>query len=301
MSSSPAPKDNSAEMAKIEAEAARQAREEAAKQAAEQRARFEGSVGSAYSSAIDDAKAYFISRGLNPDDYIGSIQRGATSARNRIPDLASAPGTYFDNLGATVYDTERGAKRGTLQRDINSFAPEGFATRRIANDSDDATLESILQEQRGTADSYLRNLLDRGVINASGYAAGGKDLDTQSYGARSRLQEIGNQQLEKGRGEATNVANEARSRASNYELGDSFDPFEYGGRLNDVFSNFFANLGGDIRSKVPSGLFSTSGLANIAGAGQGAQNLKFDPNAIAGVNDDEEDDNTATNNLLSAF
>lgn len=299
MSSSPPPPDNSVELAKLEQQAAREARELEAKQAAEARARFEGQLGSAYTGAIDDARNYFVSRGLNPDDYVGAIQRGASSARGRVPDMAAAPQTYFDNLGASVYESERGGKRAELQRAINSFAPEGFSTRRIANDSDDATLEAILQEQRGTADSYLRNLLDRGVITASGYGAGTKDLDTQSYGARARLQELGNQQLEKGRGAANTIASEARQRAANYELGDTFNPFEYSGQLDQSFADFFGNLGSNLRAAVPSGLFSTSGLANIAGAAQGAQNTNFNPAALAGVNEDDDEDEET--NFLSAF
>lgn len=299
MSAPAAPKDNSVQLAQIEAQQAREAREREAAEKAEARSRFESGLNSSYSGAIDDARSYFTSRGLNPDDFMAAIQRGATSARNKVPDLASAPGTYFDNLGASVWDNENTAKRSTLMRDINSFAGDGFATRRIASDSDDATLEAILQEQRVNADNYLRNLLDRGVITSAGFNAGSKDLDTQSYGARSRLTELGNQELERGRGEANNLATEARRRASNYNLGEQFDPYEYSGQLDQVFSNFFGNLGNNLRAKVPSGLFSTSGLANLAGAAQGAGNTAFNPQAVAGL--DDEDDETATNNLLSAF
>lgn len=303
MSSAPVPKDNSVELARIEAEQARQAREEAARVEAENRARFENSVNTSYSGAIDDARAYFLSRGLDPEEYIGAIQRGATSARNKIPDMASAPGTYFDNLGATVYDNERAAQRSTLMRNINQFAGDGFATRRISNDSDDAILEAILQEQRQSADNYLRNLLDRGVITQAGYTAGAADLDNQSYGARSRLTELGNLELERGRSAANEIANEARRRASNFELGDQFDPYEYSTQIDQAFGNFFEGLGSNIRAAVPKGLFSTSGLPGIAGAAQGAGNTKFDPSALAGIaaNDDEEDDETANANLLSAF
>lgn len=301
MSSSPAPKDNSVELARIEARQAKEAREEQARKDAETRARFESALNSSYNGALDDAKQYFISRGLDPNEYIGAIQQGATSARNKVPDLAAAPGTYFDNLGATVYDQLNEGKRASLQRAINSFAGDGFATRRIASDSDDATLEAILQEQRASADKYLRNLLDRGVITNSGFTAGEADLDNQSYGARSRLTELGNQELESGRTAANNIATEARQRAANFNLGDQFDPYEYSTQLDKSFGDFFANLGNNLRAKVPTGLFSTSGLAGVAGAAQGQQNTKFNPAALAGVTDDETDDTKATNDLLSAF
>lgn len=300
MSSSPPPADNSVQLASMEQAAAREAREREAQEKAEQRSRFESSLNSSYGSAIDEAMSYFTGRGLNPEDYVGAIQRGATSARNKVPDLASAPGTYFENLGASVYDTERGAKRSTLMRDINSFAGDGFATDRISNDSDDAILEAILQEQRQGADNYLRNLLDRGVINSSGYGAGTKDLDTQSYGARSRLTELGNQELERGRGDANALATQARQRASNFELGDQFDPFDYSGKIDKSFADFFGSLGSNLRAKIPTGLFSTSGLGNIAGAAQGAGNFAFNPAALAGIDDDEDEENNATN-FLSAF
>lgn len=301
MSGGNPPPDNSDKVAQIEAQAARDAREQQAQQEAEKRSRFESSLNSAYSGSVDDARNYFISRGLDPDQYVGAIQRGATAARGRVPDLADAPGTYFDNLGATVYDQERDAARGRLQRSVNQFAPSDFATKRIASTADDATLAAILAEQRSSADQYVRNLLDRGVITNPGYAAAEKDLDTQAFGANARLNEIGNQVLETGRAGANDIANQARQGAANYELGDNFDPYSYSTQIDQSIADFFANLGGNIRSKIPASLFSTSGLAGIAGAAQGAQNTKFDPNAIAGLTANDNKDEEDQRAFLSAF
>lgn len=301
MSAPAPPKDNSVELANIEAQRAREERERISQQEAEKRSRFEGSLTSAQSGAIDDARNYFLSRGLDPDQYLGTIQRAANAARSRVPDLADAPGTYFENLGATVFDQEQGAQRAQLLRAINSFAGDGFSSRRISSDADDATLEAILQEQRASADGYIRNLLDRGVITGSGYDAAAKNLDEQSYGARARLNEVGNAELERGRGVANNIAAQARTRASNFNLGDTFDPYAVSGELDNAFADFFQNLGGNLRAAVPTGLFSTSGLAGIAGAGQGAGNTAFNPAALAGITAPANDDDEEERALLSAF
>lgn len=299
MSGSTPPKDNSLELYAMEQETARQAREQQAQKEAADRARFEQQLNGAYGGAVDEARNYFVSRGLDPEEYTAAIQRAASSARTKVPDMAASPGTYFDNLGATVYDSERSGQRAKLLRDINSFAGEGFDTRRIGDTTDDATLESILQEQRSTADNYLRNLLDRGVVNSGGYSAGVKNLDDQAYGARARLQEAGNQVLEQGRGTIRNQANTARQRASNFELGESFNPFDTAGTIDASVMDFMSNLGNSVRAKVPSGLFQTSGLPGIAGASMGAQNMKFNPAALAGVNDNKDEE--VLRQTLSAF
>jgi hypothetical protein len=301
MSGGGAPEDKSDKVAQIEAQQAADARAADAAKAEQQRNLFNSQVNSAYNTALDSARQYFISRGLDPDQYVPQITSTLNSERGSIPDLAANPGTYFTGAGETAYNTARDAQRGQLQRAINQFAPSGFETRKIGDTSDDATLAAILAEQRATADNYVRNLLDRGVINASGFASAESDLDNQAYGAKSRLQEIGNTVLQQGRSKITNLANEARSGAANFELGDNFDPYSYSTDIDAALNDFFTNLGGNIRGLAPTGLFNTAGLANIAGAAMGAQNLKFSPAALAGTSTKEEDDNANKTNFLSAF
>lgn len=301
MSGGSAPKDNSVELMQMEQSAAREerARKEAADLQARQR--WEQQLGSTFNNATADAQQYFQSRGLDPNEYTGYIQTAANKARSGVPDLASNPGTYFDNLGAQVFDQLQGGKRAEYLRGVNSIAQDGFANQRITNDVDDPFIEAILQEQRGTADNYLRNMLDRGVITTSGYDAGTKDLENQGYGARSRLNEVSLGELEKGRASLNNIANRGRTAASNFELGGSFDPYSYGTEIDNTAADFFANLGNNIRAVAPKSLFSTAGLANIAGAAQGQQNLPFLPTAMAAQNDNTDDEDELLRGALSAF
>jgi hypothetical protein len=294
-----APQDNSAQVAAIEAQAARESREDAARKEAAARQAFEGRMSGAFGTGVQSAKDYFTGRGLNPDDYSSAINNRANLTRSSVPDMASDPGSYFADLGQQVFEQLQEGQRGSALRGINTVAPTGFANSRIADTADDSTLAAILGEQETAARGYIDNLLSRGVISQSGYNAALGNLTGQKAGANAKLNDVGNAILSGGRGEAENKANSARSRASNLTLGEQFDPYSVGNELNDFFTSFLGSLGEKVRGQAPSNLFDTSGLANVAGAAQGAGNRVFDPKALAGNtfgdNNDDEEENVNTN------
>lgn len=293
MCGSDAPEDKSAEVAAIEAQTAREAAQQEQQRKAQERAEFDARLSSAFGSGVGDAESYFQSQGLDPKQYAPAIQRKANLVRGSVPIGDAAPGSYFANLGQQVYESEQEGYRGQKMRGLDEVAPTGFATKRIDNTADDALIEAILSEQMGAGDTYIRNLLDRGVITSGGYDAAKKNLDQQSPGARLRLNETGSGLIEGGRSGAENIANTARGRASNLRLGQQFDPYQTGSELGRFFTDFFSNLGTKFRATAPTNLFDTAGLAGIAGASQGAGNTQFNPMALAGVQpspDDEEEE-----------
>lgn len=293
---SKAPQDNSDKVAQIEAQAQREARDAATQQEQKRQAEFDARMNSAFGSGITSADDYFTSRGLDPKQYQGDITNKANQIRGSVPNQAGDPGSYFSGLGENVFNSLQEGARGKAMRGVDQVAPRGFATDRIANTADDATLAAILGEQEASGKGYIDNLKGRGVITDSGYAAALKNLMDQKPGAQGKLTEIGNGILNTGRGDAENIANEGRTRASNLNLGDAFDPFkEIGGRLNTFFSDFFNNLGTTVRGQAPTNLFDTSGLANIAGASMGAQNVPFNPQAVAGIFDTPPKENDPFN------
>lgn len=277
------PVDKSAEVAQINADAAAAVRAEEAQKAAAAKEAFAGKLSGAYSTGIAGAKDYFSSQGLNADDYLGKITTAANTTRSGIPDLDGNPSDYFSNLGQVVFDREQDSFRNGSLRSFDSFARDGFAKDRIGSDADDAHLAAILEEQRAEGREYIQRMVDRGIITEAGAAAATKDLDRQAFTAKSQLESIGQAQLEKGRGDLRTIAADGRSAASNLRLGDSFDPFSYQSDIEDSSNNFFASLADTLRGLAPTDLFDTSGLANIAGAAQGAQNTEFDPNLTAGL------------------
>lgn len=301
-----APADNSHRAAQIEAQERREAREAEERRKAEERQLFENNLSAAYSTGISGAQDYFSSQGLDPNEYIAAIQSDANSARSRVPDLDGSPGTYFENLGASTFDRLQEAERAKAQRGIDTYAREGFATNRIANDADDPFLAAIIEEQFTDSDDYIRNALDRGVITQQGYDSALEELSGQRAGANARIQDIGLAELERGRGLLRDHATTARQGASQLRLGDGFDPYSYQANIDRTQADFFANLGANLRANAPENLFDTSGLLGIAGAAQGAQNTAFDPNGVAGLLDDDEDvddddEDEGENSAFTAF
>lgn len=302
-----APKDNSAEVARIEAEAAREQREAEARAAEEARVRkeqeeaakladFENRLGNAFNTGVSGAERYFQSRGVDPSLYSADILEEANQRRGSVPQLAGEVGSYFSGLGEEVYQSLTDALRGRTQRTLNEIAPEGFARSRITDTADDDIIASILAEQRGDAENYASRLRDRGVITDTGLSAALEDIGKQANRGQFTLSELGSGILEGGRGGALDIANRGRSRASTLDLGDTFDPYaQTGTELNNYFTDFLTNLGDRFRAQAPTDLFDVSGLPVLAGAAQGAGNTAFDPKALAGLFDEEEEEEDTTN------
>lgn len=299
-----APKDESANVARIEADAAREQREQEARAAEEARIRqeqeearqladFESRLSNSFTGGVGGAEDYFRSRGVDPSLYGSDITREATERRSMVPKLAGETGSYFSGIGEEVYTNLQDALRQRSLRGINELAPEGFARTRIADTADDATIAAILAEQRGEAENFANNLRSRGVITDTGLSAALDDIGKQANRGQFTLSEFGSGLLEGGRGGAIDIANRGRSRASSLDLGENFDPYaSTGTELNNFFTDFLTNLGDRFRAQAPQDLFDVSGLPVLAGAAQGAGNTAFDPAALAGIFDEEEEEET---------
>ena len=295
--SSPAPaKDNSVELAQMQQAAAEKAAAQERQDAADKATKLAALRSNAATGAKGSAESYFTEQGLVPGDYESQIQNQINQILSGISPDDPNPGAYFSNIGETAYGSAQDAQRNKYSRTLDTLFPANFETARISDTTDDPTIGAIDAEQRQSADAILRNMLARGVITDTGFTAGEAGLDKQEPGVRARLNEIGGTELATGRSKLTGIANTGRQAASTYKLGASFDPYSYGSQVDQAFADFMNNLGGSIRAKAPGNLFDTSGLASIAGAGSGAQNTKFDPNALAGVVDSTDDEKNRLNN-----
>lgn len=297
MCGSSIPPDNSAEVARIEAQAAREAamREAKAERQAEQD--FRRNLQGAFSGGMEDAKRYFTSQGIDLTDYLDDIRQKAWSTRQGIPQGDLDPRAYFQGMGESLYGELENSERNKYNRTLQDLFGQNFAGTSIADTADDPILDAIIGEQRSEAEKYVNNLLARGVITDAGSKGAFKNLDTQMGSARGTLNDIGMGILAGGRGDLDKIINEAMQGASTLRLGQKFDPYSYKNKANDFLTSFMQSLGTKVREKAPTDLFNTSGLAGVAGAAQGAQNTPFDPQALAGIfADEDEDDDAAAGN-----
>lgn len=238
---------------------------------------------SASGAARTSASRFFQDRGLDPNQFTGNIDDKINEILNSTAGDDQNIGSYLSNIGQSVYDNQLGATRQKSLRDVNNIFTPDYANSRINDTLDDPILADINTQQRGKADDFVNNLFKRGVINDTGRQGAERNLDEQSSHVMSILNDLGKGTLDTGRQQLTDIANRGRGAASTLDIGQSFDPNAYRTDSDQAFNDFISNLGTSIKGKLPGDLYDTSGLAAVAGGAQGAQNFKFDPNALAGI------------------
>ncbi len=292
--------DNSAEVARIEAQEAERARQAAAEKEAQELATFNSTLDAVYNDAIGSARSFFQDQGLDPEQYVPSIQQEANSRRLSVPQLSQNPSTFFDGLGQDVFDNLQTGQRNSFLRDIDTFAGAGFARDRISDTVDDPIIAQVLENSFNDSKAYYDNLLERGVINPTAYDKALRDLGDQRGGASLKLEDIGAATLESGRGGLRDIASEARQGASAFSLGGQFDPFGFQQRIDTSAEDFLGSLSDRISGSAPSDLFDTSSLASLVGRSSGAQNTNFDLRALAGLDPEEAEQEDDEENIFAS-
>lgn len=241
-------------------------------------------VSGARASGTSQAQQYFRDRGVDPSGYdpliSAAIDKSLTGANPDNLNLTDSLG----GIGAQVYANQTDAARQRAQTGLRQAGfGQDFELSRISSTLDDPLLAEIEAKQRGDADAYINNLLKRQVITPTGQAAASRKLDEQAPRVRTALADVGNLQLESGRQSLRDIANRGFSNASTLDLSSTFDPGTYKAQADQSFDEFMKTLGDRVRSSVPDKLYDTSGLGAVAGMGQGPQNLRWDPQALAGI------------------
>lgn len=290
MSAPSPPPDNSLQIAEMQRKEAKKERE---RQEAEKAKRIQEISGLRTNSANvnrDQARSYFEDLGLDPNAYGADIDARINQIMSTIDPEDANPGAYFDNVGQSVYDSAQTNARNRAVRSVDPLFGASFERAKIADTVDDPFIDQIYNEQRSSADAIIENMLKRGVITAPGSNSARADLDRQSAGVRTILNDLGGGLISSGRDKLKGVADRARSDASNLNLGTNFDANIYGADADRELNEFLGSFGDQFRSRIPTDLFETGGLAAIAGSGMGAQNTKFDPAALGGMIQPEDED-----------
>jgi chemotaxis protein histidine kinase CheA len=260
------------------------------------------------SGATSGVQAYFKSRGVDPTQYGSSIDAAIAQALGNISPTDETPSARVDvtGLASGLFNDAESARRASLTGQIQQMFPETFANTQVGNNLDDDLINQVLGGQRSQADAIINNMLTRGVITPTGASAARHDLDSQTPLATTRLNQIGGDLLSSERNSINDIISRANKTASTVSLGGSFDPTSYKNEVDQSFNDFVNSLGTKFKAAVPGNLFTTSGLGAIAGSAQGAGNTKFNPNALAGVLEQQTADannptNTNTNSRVTDF
>jgi hypothetical protein len=277
------PPDNSAQVESMRMAEAQRAREAEERKAEARKAELLGLRSSAQAGGRSSAEDYLRSQGLDVARHGGDIESKINSIMSGIAPDDPNPGSYFKDVGASVYGDIENTGRTKAGRELDTMFSPDFEMKRLPWTVDDPYLAAVEAEERAKADDTIRKMLDRGVITNTGFAAAQADIDKQSAGAKSRLNEIGTGLLGTGQQSLRDVANRGRQSASALKADQAFNASDFGSEVDRLTGEFLANLGTGIRSRLTGNLFNTAGLGTLAGAAQGAQNTPFDPAVLAGA------------------
>jgi hypothetical protein len=246
--------------------------------------------------------AYFKSRGADPTQFRSPIDAAIAAAVGKLSPTDEDPASRLDTTGiaSSVYGTEESNRRAGLTSQLQQMFPETFANTRVTNDLGTNTENQILSGQRSSADAIIQNMLARGVITPTGANAARSDLDRQTPIVKTRLDQIGGDLLSSERNSINDIISRANKTASTVNLGGSFDPNAYKNEIDQSFNDFVNSLDTKFRAGVPGNLYATTGLGAIAGSAQGAGNTKFNPNALAGVLEQQTNDANSSTNTNNA-
>lgn len=301
MSSPGMPADHSLEVEQSQQQAAKEKAAQDKIDAQVAADKLAGLRGTSRSGATGSVNDFFSSQGVDPTQYSGDISSKLNTILSGIDPSDPNPGAAFTDAGSSIFNDLQTGRQNKALRDVNSIFTPNFEMEKVPWTMDDPYLAAIQATQRQSADNVLRNMLDRGVITSTGFGAGQTDLDKQSAGVNARLTSIGTGVLSDEQNSLKGIADKGRQTAQTLKLGQTFDPYSFQGQADQNFSDFIRNLSDTLNSKVGTGnLFSTAGLAGIAGAAQGAGNTAFNPGAAAGIIDPNDPNQKKTTTASTA-
>ena len=292
--------DDKAKKRRQQEEAARLAAEKAAQEQAQ--AEWASGLDKSKSGAYGSANDFFTSLGLDPTAYESSIDDYINQAYGGLQygdDYSQIGG----GVGQAVFDQETGKLRARAGGDVDKTFGGNWLDSYITDTVDDEAIANILGEQRGSADEYLQNLYDRGVLTETGYQGGQSEIERQFGAGGDLLSQLGGGLINSARSGFEGIADRAAGDAASASLFGGFDIGDYTSQIDADLASFLDSLEGNLRGQAGD-LFSTGGILGKAGVAQGAQNIgqKKNPKSAAVLGqygeDEEEDDRSAVSDVF---
>jgi hypothetical protein len=220
------------------------------------------------------AQQYFIQQGLNPADYADAIEQQLRSITDTFTEETNPEGQFAANIGDMAFNAETNRRRNQYTQQADQQFGSNYGQRSIGSSLLDDAINEILGTQQTDAQRYLDRGLARGMFNEVGYNAGRDAINTQASAARAQLGNTASDIIDRYRGEANAIRDNAYDAASGYTLGRQFSLDPYITEAQEVINRANTSGVGELRSTIGNtNFFNMQGITNRAGSAQGAQNL----------------------------
>ena len=262
------------EAARVREEQARAAQAEAERVRVETEQRNAARRAEAIGAGRTRAMRALSDRGVDPNRYAADIdERLAYNAALLPSNTEDFTAQFGDPFVDSVINTLQSRERGNYTRALRDAFGTDFADRTFSTTADDPYVDAILGRQRTEAADTLERAKARGQLNESGFTRAFERLGELEKAGRSTAQSLSDAVIQNRRSDVNTMIQDAFGRAGGVELGQSFDPSSYIGRVNQRVGEFQSGLEGDITSALSGQQFFDIGdIITRGGQAQGIAN-----------------------------
>lgn len=230
------------------------------------------------STAMDAARTRTLNtlrdRGVNPDDYVDVVNERLSYNASLLPanteDFTGQFGEPFvDSVVSTIRD--RGRNRATQWFDQN--IGEGYEDTLFTNTQDDPFVDSVISRQRSEAEQAIQRARARGQLDDSGFTGAVNRIGELEKAGRSTAQSLSNAVIANKRSDLRSLIDRGRSTAGSLDIGQSFNPDEWSGRIKSKAEELGQGIEGDVYSALGGQQFFDIGdIITKGGQAQGVAN-----------------------------
>jgi hypothetical protein len=137
-----------------------------------------------------------------------------------------------------------------LNTQFNTALPQYYAEDRFSGTTDDAILNSILNQQYNDALQDFGAARDRGQVSSTAYDRAIREADTAKRVGMADLQKLGGGVLSDITGDINTRRQSALDQAANWDYGSTYDPNKEAERVRNYADERGGQLEGDILGAV---------------------------------------------------
>ena len=208
---------------------------------------------SAYTGAKSGAASRLNSLGIQSGDPYGvweQVNNRYDTANNALTTGADYSTAFNSGIVDEILGTARTGQRNKYNQAFNSQISPYYAEDEFSSTSDDAILQSILDQQYNDALTDLTQSRDRGITNSNVYERAVRDLGTAKATANTDLQGIGGNILKDITGDINTRRQGSLDSAANWDFGTVYDPSQEANRIRSYADERRGGLEGEIRGAV---------------------------------------------------